>query len=172
MEHWVPAEGRCRASQGQDAEGGSLVGCGSQFRIKMGGWGWQTECILQESLGWPEVGLEMAMVVNVGPSPQGRRKELSGLEGKGGRPRMEENELYSSTTAGEGAPASPLAVLSRAWWGGGESWPAAGPVFLPCGCPRPQPAPYQPLLIASGQAQGWGGWPALNVNHSPLARSL
>ena len=62
----------------------------------------------------------MAMVVNVGPSPQGRRKELSGLEGKGGRPRMEENELYSSATAGEGAPASPLAVLSRAWWGGGE----------------------------------------------------
>lgn len=46
----------------------------------------------------------MAMVVNVGPSPQGQRKELSGLEGKGGRPRMEENELYSSATAGEGAP--------------------------------------------------------------------
>lgn len=114
----------------------------------------------------------MAMVVNVGPSPQGQRKEQSGMEGKGGQPRMEENELYSSATAGEGAPASPQAALSRAWWGGGEGRPAAGPVFLPCGCPWPQPAPFQLLRIASGPAQGWGGWPDLKVSPSPLARSL
>lgn len=107
--------------------------------------GRQTECILQESLGRPEVRLEMAMVVNVGPSPQGQRKEQSGLEGKGGRPRMEENELYSSATAGEGAPASPQAALSRAWWGRGEGWPSAGPVFLPVVAPGPS----QPLFSCS-----------------------
>uniref|UniRef100_A0A8C2P268 Docking protein 2 n=1 Tax=Capra hircus TaxID=9925 RepID=A0A8C2P268_CAPHI len=41
----------------------------------------------------------------------GQRKELSGLEGKGGRPRMEENELYSSATAG--TPQKEFAVTMR-----------------------------------------------------------
>uniref|UniRef100_A0A8C3X3W9 Docking protein 2 n=1 Tax=Catagonus wagneri TaxID=51154 RepID=A0A8C3X3W9_9CETA len=41
----------------------------------------------------------------------GLRKELSGLEGKGGRPRMEENELYSSATTV--APCKEFAVTMR-----------------------------------------------------------
>ncbi|XP_040098281.1 docking protein 2 isoform X1 [Oryx dammah] len=41
----------------------------------------------------------------------GQRKELSGLEGKVGRPHMEENELYSSATAG--TPQKEFAVTMR-----------------------------------------------------------
>lgn len=112
-----------------------------------GGWGVgrQTECILQESLGWPEVGLEMAMVVNVGPSPQGQRKEQSGLEGKGGRPRMEENELYSSATAGEG----PLLLPRLLSPGRGGEEVRAGRQPAQSSCLVVAPGPSQPLISCS-----------------------
>lgn len=57
-------------------------------------------------MGW-------VLVVRPGTSPQGQRKEPSGLEGKSGWPCMEENELYSSSAAGEG----PLqgALLGCGW---------------------------------------------------------
>lgn len=38
------------------------------------------------------------------PAPQGQRKEVPGLDGKGSRPCMAENELYGSRNTGEGLP--------------------------------------------------------------------
>lgn len=58
----------------------------------------------------PEVGLGL-VTWRDRPVPQGQRKELPGPEGKGSGPCMEENELYSSTTTGEGVARPP-----RAWW--------------------------------------------------------
>lgn len=57
-------------------------------------------------------------VVRPWPLPQGQRKELLGSAGKGSRPCMEENELYSSTTAGEGLPLPQGAPSPGLWWGG------------------------------------------------------
>jgi hypothetical protein len=48
--------------------------------------------------------------------------------------------------------------------------PAAGQVFLPCGCPSW--APYQLLLLASGVAQRGRAWPALGSQSSCLGSAL
>lgn len=90
--------------------------------------------------------------------PQGQRKESPELEEKDGSPCMEENELYSSSTRGEGWDGGALSVRE----GGGLGW-LQGQVFLPCGYPGPclsaslpgflvwlkvvgtQPAPVSPL---------------------------
>lgn len=44
----------------------------------------------------------MVTAVRTRLPPQDQRKELSGSEGKGNQPCMEENELYSSAAVGEG----------------------------------------------------------------------
>lgn len=61
----------------------------------------------------------MVTAVRTRLPPQDQRKELSGSEGKGNQPCMEENELYSSAAVGEGVQgaASLLAAFPRAWWG-------------------------------------------------------
>lgn len=107
--------------------------------------GTQAECALKETLGqrW---GLGLVTVLRAGPLPQGQRKELSGPEGKGSQPCMEENELYSSATTGEGGCLFCRCALPRAWWGRGVGQPAAGRVFLPCGCPQPWPAALSAAL--------------------------
>lgn len=110
------------------------------------------------------------MVVSLGFPPQGPRKELLGQEGKGSRPRMEENELYSSTTTGEvGGCLFSVGALPRAYWGGSAGWLTASGVFLPCGCPWPWPAPYQHRFRPG---LWWGRLASMHVSSSPAVRSL
>lgn len=135
-------------------------GCWGQFLVGVGdpspegGKGQQAECALEEGLGW-RWGWAWVPAVRDWRLPQGQRKELLGPTGKGSRPRMEENELYSSTTAGEGL--SPLQP-PQGYGGVGLWWLR---LSLPALWLSPAPAspgqpPYQPLCIASGRVPGWG----------------
>ena len=83
------------------------------------------------------------MVVSLGPSPQGQRKEL---EGKGGRPRMEENELYSSATTGEGPASAPWELSPGR--GGEEVRAGRLPAQSSCLVVAPGP-PASPLISLS-----------------------
>ncbi|VCX04418.1 unnamed protein product [Gulo gulo] len=90
-------------------------GCWGRFLVGVGdpspecGKGQQAECALEEGLGW-RWGWVWVPAVRAWRLPQGQRKELLGPTGKGSRPRMEENELYSSTTA---APRKEFVVTMR-----------------------------------------------------------
>lgn len=95
------------------------------------------------------MGLALVAVLRPWPLPQGQRKELPGPAGKGSRPRMEENELYSSTAAGEGLPLLGRLCREGLWAS------AAADSSCPVVAPSPGQPPYQPLCIASGRPS-WG----------------
>lgn len=115
-------------------------------------------------MGWALVGALVA-VLRPWPLPQGQRKELPGPAGKGSRPHMEENELYSSTTAGEGLPL--LGRLCREGLGPQPrlTLPA---LWLP-------PALASPLISLSASLPGGragGAWPAPSVRPSAVVQAL
>lgn len=115
--------------------------------------GQQAERALKESVGlrW---GLDLVTVLRAWPSPQGQRKKLSGLEGQGSRPRMEENELYSTATTGEGPPAVPGRCGAR----GAEVWAsllAASPLCLDSSCLWLSAARPAPLSASLHRFRAW-----------------
>lgn len=108
------------------------------------------------------------MMVRPWPPPQGQRKELLGLEGKGSRPCMEENELYSSAATGTGAACLGCGEEEVQPWGQGLLQGAFLPVVAPS---LASPLIGLPALLP-GAAQGGGAWPAWRASPSPVALSL
>lgn len=96
----------------------------------------------------------LATVLSAWTSPQGQRKKLSGPEGPGSRPHMEENELYSTRTTGEGPPAVPRARGAT----GAEVWAsllAAPPLCLESSCLWLSPAQPAPLSASLHRFRAW-----------------
>lgn len=116
-------------------------------------------------------------VVRPWPPPQGQRKELLGPARKGSWPCMEENELYSSATAGEGLPLllgrPPQGVVGRSC----GPWLAASESSCPVAAPNPGQSPYQLLCLISGSGLRWlsldcSGCQASSPTPTPVAHSL
>lgn len=90
------------------------------------------------------------------PTPKEQRKELPGLEWKSGQPHMEDNELYSQAAGeGWGCSSSPHPSSTP---NSGCGWEEVGGPESSClvVVPNLGQSSYQPFLITSCAAQGWG----------------
>lgn len=78
------------------------------------------------------------------PAPQGQRKEVPGLDGKGSRPCMAENELYGSRNTGEGLPGPQVP---------GVRWRSRGAFLLVV--PQPPTGPLSGLFALCLPERSW-----------------
>lgn len=101
------------------------------------------------------------------PPPQGQRKELLGLEGKGSRPCMEENELYSSAATGTGAACLGCGEEEVQPWGQGLLQGAFLPVVAPSLASPLIGLPHCFRVRPKVGVPGLPGGPALHLWPSP-----